>query len=67
MKYFAILLQTRFHIDGKKLFNLGKVIEGLKKRVYMSLIPLGSEENRSPVAPKGRKKMGNSGNGLARA
>jgi len=66
MKYFAILLQTRFHIDGKKLFNLGKVIEGLKKRVYMSLIPLGSEEN-SPAAPKGRKKAENSGNGLARA
>lgn len=31
MKYFAILLQTGSRISGKKLFDLGKVIEGFKK------------------------------------
>jgi len=31
MKYFAILLQTGFRIGGKKLFDLGKVIEEFKK------------------------------------
>lgn len=31
MKYFVILLQAGFRIGGKKLFDLGKVIEGFKK------------------------------------